>query len=107
MMRHVAIPVCRAFPDAHGLQMGRLQRSHMPLVDGIVGDAVEAHITVAPSLDAGPFDALIKVAGLASRKVIDIPGRSSGAARVDTYADIPVRHPFLGIDHFPILISVG
>ncbi len=74
MMRHVAIPVGRAFPDAHGLQMGRLQRSHMPLVDGVIGDAVEADITVAPGLDAGPFDALIKVAGLAGREVIDVPG---------------------------------
>src|SRR5215510_905665 len=36
VVRHVAIPVGSAFPDAHSGEVGRLQRSHVPLIDPIV-----------------------------------------------------------------------
>src|SRR5579864_1181365 len=36
MMRHVAVPLRRAFPRAHSSQMRWLLRSHMPLIDCVV-----------------------------------------------------------------------
>ena len=39
---HVAVPVGRAFPDAHRREVRRLQRGDVPLVDAVVGDAVQA-----------------------------------------------------------------
>src|SRR5947208_3982813 len=52
VMRHVTVPVSRAFPNAHRGQARRLERRHLPLVDRIVGDAVEPNLAVAPWLDS-------------------------------------------------------
>ena len=71
VMGHVAIPVGGALPDAHGGEVRRLQRSDVPLVDAVIGDAVEADLAVRPRLHAGPFDAVVEVLGLARREVID------------------------------------
>ena len=35
------------------------------------------------------------------------PGGAPRAARVDPYADIAMRHPFLGIHDLPVLVFVG
>jgi hypothetical protein len=40
VMRHVAVPVGRAFPHAHGGEMRRLQRGDVPLVHAVIGNAV-------------------------------------------------------------------
>ena len=72
MMRHVAIPVGGAFPDAHGGEVRRLQRRDMPLVDAVVGDAVQADLAVGPRLHAGPFDAVVEIERLARREMIDV-----------------------------------
>ena len=74
MMRHVAIPIGRPLPDAHGLQMRRLEGSDVPLVDAVIRNAVQADIAVGPGLNASPLDALVEIARLARRKVIDITG---------------------------------
>src|ERR1700733_1228890 len=71
VMRHVAIPVGRPLPDTHRLQMRRLERSDVPLVDAVIRHAVQADIAVGPGLNAGPLDALIEIAGLARRNMID------------------------------------
>src|SRR5829696_5115683 len=62
---HVAIPIGGALPDAHGGEMRRLQRRHVPLVDAVIGDAVEPDLAVRPGLHAGPLDAIVEVLGLA------------------------------------------
>ena len=105
-MRHVAIPVGRAFPDAHRGEVRRLQRGDVPLVDAVIRDAVEPDLAVRPRLHAGPFDAVIEVLGLARREVIDVAGRAAGAARIHAHARIAVRHPFLRVHHLPALIEV-
>ncbi len=107
VMRHVAVPVGRAFPHADRGEMRRLQRGDVPLVDAVIGDAVEADLAARPRLHAGPLDAVVEILGLARREVIDEPRRAAGAARVDAHADIIVRHPLLRIDDFPVLILVG
>jgi hypothetical protein len=71
VMRHVPIPVGSAFPDAHRGEVGRLKRSHVPLIDPVVGDPVEADLAVGPGLHAGPFDAVVKILCLAWREMID------------------------------------
>src|SRR4030095_7934653 len=48
MVRHVAIPVGGAFPEAHRRQVRRLKRRHVPLVDGVVRDTIESDLPVAP-----------------------------------------------------------
>ena len=106
-MGHVAIPVGGALPDAHGGQVRRLQRRHVPLVDGVVGDAVESDLAARPRLHAGPFDAVVEILGLARREVVDEAGRAAGAAGIDAHAGVVVRHPFLRIDHFPALVEVA
>src|SRR5919202_1279220 len=104
--RHVAIEIGRALPRADGGQVGRLQRGHVPLVDRIVGDAVETDLAVAPGLPAGPLDAVVQVLRLARRERVDIAGRAARPPRVDTDTRVPVRHPLLRIDHLPILVLV-
>src|SRR6185437_9872864 len=98
VMRHVAVEVGGALPGADRGEVLRLQRRRLPLVLGVIGDAVEADLAVRPRLYAGPVDALRQVLRLAQRPDVDDAGRAAGAARVDTDADIAVRHPFLRVD---------
>src|SRR6478752_2607744 len=80
MMRHVAVPVGSALPDAHGSEMRRLQRSYVPLIDAVIGDTVEADLAVRPWLPARPFDAIVEIFCLSWREVVDKSGGASGAA---------------------------
>ena len=107
MPAQLAVIIGRAFPDAQGGKMRRLERADRPLIHRVIGDAVDADFAVAPRLRARPFDALIKILRFARRPDVEEPGRSSGAARIDTQTDIAVRHPFLRIDQFPVLIFVA
>ncbi len=104
---HVAVPVGGAFPDAHGGQVRRLEAGDVPLIDAVIGNAVEPDLAVRPGLRRGPFDAVVKILGLARRKMVDVAGRAAAAARVNTHAGIVVRHPFLRIDDLPVLIQVA
>src|SRR5215471_7642252 len=104
---HVAVPVGGAFPDAHGGEVRRLQRRDVPLVDAVIGDAVEPDLAIRPGLHAAPFDAVVEILGLARREMIDDAGRATAAAGVDAHAGIVVRHPFLGVDHLPALVEVA
>jgi hypothetical protein len=79
----------------------------MPLIDGVVGDAQQAHLAVTPRLGAGPLDAKIEVAGFPGGKGVNISWRAAAATGIDSHTDIPIRHPFLRIDHLPILVLVG
>src|SRR5215470_5033020 len=107
MTGHVAIPVRRTLPHANGCKVRRLQRRYVPLVDAIVRYAAEPDFAVRPRLHTGPFDAVVEVLGLAGREVVDYARRAAAAARIDAHAGIVVRHPFLWIDHLPVLILVG
>jgi hypothetical protein len=80
MVRHVAIPVGRAFPHAHRGEMRRLQRGDVPLVDAVIRNAVEPDLAVRPVLHTGPFDAVVEILGLARREMIDVSGRAASAA---------------------------
>ena len=104
VVRHVSVPVGGAFPDAHGGEVQRLQRGRVPLVDGVIGNAVQADLAARPGLHARPLDALVQVLRLARREMLDAAGRTAGAARVDAQAGVALRHPFLRIDDFPVLI---
>src|SRR5262249_36301419 len=75
---YLAIVVGRAFPNAQGGKVGRPQRSHLPLIHGVVGDAVDADLAVAPRPRARPLDALIEVLRLARRPHVEIARRAAG-----------------------------
>src|ERR1700694_6238009 len=106
-MRHVAIPVGGALPDAHRGRMRRLQRCDVPLVDAVIRNAVEARLAVRPWLHAGALDAVVEVLGLARSEVIDKTGRTARAPRIDTHANVAVGYPFFRIDDLPVLILIG
>src|SRR5882762_1985033 len=80
VMRSIAVPLRRSFPDTHRRQVRRLQRRHLPLIDGVIRNAVEADLAAAPRLFAGPDDAGRKVARLTLRKGIDVARRASTTA---------------------------
>ena len=80
VMRHVAVEIGGAFPQADRGEMLGLQRRGLPLVLGVVGDAVEADLAVRPGLHAGPVDALRQVLRLAQRPDVD-DARASGRRR--------------------------
>src|SRR5262249_23443026 len=107
VMRRVAIAVGVAFPHAHRGEMRRLQAGRLPLVHRVVGNAVDADLSVRPWLGGGPFDAVVEVLRLARIVMVELARRAAGAAAVDTDADETVRHPLLGIDHFPVHVLVG
>src|SRR5262245_41413497 len=107
VVRHVSVPIRSAFPDTHRGKVRRLKRRYVPLVDRIIGDAVEADLAVAPWLEAGPLDTVIEVSGLARREVIYISRRASAASRVHAHTDVILRHPLFRIDDFPVLILVA
>ena len=70
-MRHVAIPVGRALPDAHRGQMRRLAAGDVPLVDAVIADAVQPDPAITPCLHAGPLDAIMEILRLARAEMID------------------------------------
>ena len=107
MAAKLAVIVGRAFPDAQRREMRRPQRRHVPLVHGVVGNAVDADLAVAPGLRARPLDAVVEVLGLARRPHVEIAGRAAGAARIDAHDRVAVRHPFLRIDQLPVLVLVA
>src|SRR5205814_936672 len=61
VMRHVAVEIRSALPQADRGEVLRLQRRALPLVLGVVGDAVQPDLAVRPRLQACPFDALRKI----------------------------------------------
>ena len=106
VVAEVAVEVGRPLPDADGGQMRRLERRHLPLVHGVVGDAVEPHLAAAPRLRGCPLDAAIEIARLAGRPDVEDAGRAAGPARVHAQAGIAVRHPLLRVHHLPVLVLV-
>src|SRR6202158_38650 len=107
VMCSIAVPLRRSFPDAHRRQVRWLQRRDLPLVDRVIGYAVEADLAAAPRLLAGPGDACRKVLCLTRRKRIDVARRTSATAAVNAHAGVAVGHPFFGVAPFPVLIEVG
>jgi hypothetical protein len=107
VVRHVAVEIGGALPQADRGEVLRLQRRALPLVLGVIGDAVQSDLAVRPRLHAGPLDALRQILRFAKRPDVDHTGRTSGAAAVDADHDIIVRHPLLRVDHLPALILVG
>jgi hypothetical protein len=69
--------------------------------------SVQADLATAPRLLARPLDAQLHVERLARRPAVDHAGRTPRTARIDTHAGIAVRHPFLRIDQFPVLVLVA
>ncbi len=78
--RHVAIPIGRALPNADRREVRRLERGDVPLVDAVIGNAVEPDLAVRPRLHACPFDAVVEILGLARREMLDDPRRAAAAA---------------------------
>src|SRR6516165_1031224 len=76
----VAVHVSGAFPRDHGGEMRWLQLRHMPLIDGVVGDAIKPYLAVGPWSRAGPFDGVIVVERLAWREDVEHAGRAAGTA---------------------------
>src|SRR5262249_38655900 len=103
----LAVVVGGAFPDADRGEVRGLERRHVPLVHGVVGDAVETDLAARPRLGAGPFDAVVEVLRFARRPDLEIAGRAAGAARVHAHDGVAVRHPLLGIDQLPVLVLVA
>src|SRR5205807_74217 len=68
---HAAVPVGGALPHAHGGEVRRLEARQVPLIDGVVGDAVEPDLAVRPWLRAGSFDAVVEILCFARREMID------------------------------------
>ncbi len=107
MVRHVTIPVRRAFPDAHRCQVRWLPAGNLPLVDPVIADAVQPDPAVAPVLRSGPLDAVVEVLRLARAEMVHITRRPPATTAVDAHARVAVRHPFLRIDHLPVLVAVA
>ena len=102
----LAIKFLAALPDTAGGQMGRREARDVPLIDGVIGDAVHADLATGPRLDRSPFDAVVNIYCPTLRPRIEISRTTAAATRVDPYANIAVRDPFLGIDHFPVRILI-
>src|SRR5512139_3512197 len=98
VMRHVAVEIGGALPKADRGEMPGLKRRALPLVLGIIGDAVQADLAVRPRLYAGPFGALRKVEGLRAGPGVDPPRRMARAPAVAPAPGIAARPPFLGVD---------
>ncbi len=107
VMRRIAIPFRRSLPDAHRRQVRWLQRRDLPLIDGVIRNAVQAHFAAAPRLLSCPSDARGEVPRLTRRKRIDVARGAAATAAVHSHAHVAVRHPFFRVDHFPVLVQVA
>ena len=80
MAAHFPIEIGRAFPRTHRRQMRRLKGRDLVLVHGVVGDAGEPDLPIAPRLGRRPLDAMIEVESLPGRPHIQYARRLAGAA---------------------------
>lgn len=87
--------------------MRRLQRRDLPLIDGHVGDAEQAHLAVRPGLTGGPFNRIVEVPRLARRPQIEIARRITRAAHVERDDGVAVSHPSLRIGVLPAHEATG
>ena len=101
MPRPVAVVVSGALPGDHRREVLRLERGDLPLVDGVVGDAVQADLAVRPLLAARPLDGESEVPGFAGGEDVEIPRRASRPARVEAHAGVAPRHPDFGVHRLP------
>src|SRR5436190_6512131 len=83
VVRHIAVKIGRAFPDADGREVFGLQRRGLPLVLPVIGNAVEADLAVRPGLRAAPLDTAREVLRFAQRPDVDYAGRATRPAAVD------------------------
>ena len=103
----VAVGVVPALPGADRGEVRRLRRRRAPLAARVVRNAVHADLAAAPFLRRRPLDAEVEVARLARIVVAQVARRAPGAARIDAHDRIALGHPFLRVDHFPVLVPVG
>src|SRR5258706_11352551 len=96
-----AIKIRGALPWSDRSQVRRPQRRDLPLIDRHIGNSEQAHFSVRPWLNAGPFDRVIEIARFPRRRKIEIAWGISGAANIDGDHRIPVADPPLGIGVFP------
>src|SRR5579875_127136 len=104
MTRLLPKNVVRAFPNTARGEMRRIFCGDLPLVGGIVRNSAHADLTSRPRLCRRPLDALHDVVDFTRRARIEKSRRPPSAARIDTQNRIPVGHPALGIDGFPVEI---
>ena len=107
MMAEITVVVGCALPDANGSEVRRLQCRGLPLIHGVIGDAIEPHFAIGPGLLGRPLDAVILILRLTQRPQVEQARRAARATRVHSHDRVSVRHPFLRIHHFPVLILVG
>lgn len=98
----VAVDVHRALPGHDRGQVRWLQSGHVPLVDGVVGDAEQTDPAGAPRLDAGPLNAVVVVFGLLRCEQGKPALGGAGASLVDPDDDVAARDPPLGVDGLPV-----
>jgi hypothetical protein len=102
--QHVPVGVVSALPGGDRRQVGRTERSHVPLDHRVVGDSREAHPAVAPGLRSRPLDRVVEVEDLPRLEGLELAGRLPGAARVDADHDVAIGDPDLRIGGLPAVI---
>ena len=107
MEQRVAVDVGKALPRDHRLQRRRLKIGDEPLVDGVVGDAREPDMAVAPRLRRGPFDGIVEIDRLGERPRLALARRLARAAAVDAHRGVTARHPPFGRDGLPVHVRRG
>ena len=106
VVERVAVDVGKAFPRHDRLQRRRLQIGDEPLVDGVVGNAGEPDLAVAPWLRRRPFDGVVEIDRLRERPRLALPRRFSAAAPVDAHRGVAARHPPFRVHRLPVHVGV-
>ena len=102
--RDIAVQILSPFPRHDGRQARRIERRHLPGVDGEVRDPHHGHLAIGPPLLGGPLDGIGKVLGLGfGENVRGTRGLGlAGAACIDPDHDIALGHPPLRIHRLPV-----
>ena len=101
MTAPIAVVGGRTLPRDHGGEVWRLELRHVPLIDGIIGYAVQSDLAVGPGLRPRSFDRVVEILRLARREYVEVAWRATRAARIDADYRIAPWYPNFRIYRLP------
>src|SRR5215469_4301661 len=104
-IRCIVVDVAPSLPTAYRRERCRAKRSHLPLADCQIRDAIETHLSLGPGLSRRPLDCFRVVACLFVRQQRPDAFGSPESPQVEADDDIAARNPITRVRGHPCRVG--